>query len=191
MAQNETVETGIRRKKGTKGYEVYVSLKGKYFSRCFPSTASLASMRRWRMEQYATQETADIKTPKLPHQFPASPQGFCYLYIIRAGFHLKIGRAVNVWTRLRELQTGSPDKYELLAAVPSHAAIEPLIHLKFKHHHIQGEWFEMGEDILSFAKWLRSGDRNPLVFLWPGAAIVPPAVETVSGESSNQAVNTA
>jgi hypothetical protein len=68
-----------------------------------------------------------------------------YIYWVRLGEtrYVKIGRALNVTTRLYELQDGSPFPLQVMHTV--HVAnmenAEQQLHLQFAAYHIRGEWF--------------------------------------------------
>lgn len=91
-------------------------------------------------------------------------KGWCYLYIVSNGKAAKIGRAVNVAERLKELQTSSPEPLTLMAAAPIHASIEPYIHKRFAHLRMQGEWFRLTPQLFNFAEALWFG-MNPAYFV--------------------------
>lgn len=63
-------------------------------------------------------------------------------------YRIKIGIAKDVDRRIRQLQTGCPQKLYLLKAIsvaaPRH--IEQRLHQKYRHYRIErGEWFKLPE----------------------------------------------
>lgn len=79
------------------------------------------------------------------------------LYFIRAGAFVKIGWTTHLPTRLRKLQTGSPDQFEIVAA---HICVHPRKYEKRAHAYFvkrhRGEWFEVSDDeIRDYVKHLR------------------------------------
>ena len=90
-------------------------------------------------------------------------QGWVYLYFVRAGDYVKIGRAINVLNRVRALQVSHSENIRLLAAIPVHASIEPMVHRHFKHLRKTGEWFRLGPDLVEFIN--RSKWGEPIVAL--------------------------
>lgn len=67
------------------------------------------------------------------------------VYAFRAGNtnRYKIGRAQNVETRRKQLQTGCPDELELVGTIEGDAArIETDLHQMFSEYRTTGEWFE-------------------------------------------------
>lgn len=69
---------------------------------------------------------------------------------------IKIGKAVCPYSRLRTLQTGSPQKLAIYALwhfdTPARAfAVESACHRNFKQHRLNGEWFQIkSDDVLRF-----------------------------------------
>lgn len=77
-----------------------------------------------------------------------------YVYFIMAGKKkaIKIGVAINVQRRLKELQIGNHLPIALIAALPcdsrTHALeMERKFHRAFKNQHIRGEWFSGDVDL--------------------------------------------
>jgi len=69
-------------------------------------------------------------------------QGF--VYFIQSGDQgpLKIGWAMQPSKRLKELQTGNPQKLRLLSTLAGSLRDEGAWHEWFKAHRITGEWFQ-------------------------------------------------
>lgn len=65
------------------------------------------------------------------------------VYFVEASTgEIKIGIAVSPSKRLAELQTGSPAKLHLLAAIPGGVEREADLHAQFASARIHGEWFD-------------------------------------------------
>lgn len=94
-----------------------------------------------------------------------SPDGWCYVYIIRQGELVKIGRAVDVNKRLKTLQTGNGRGFQVLATIPAHAVIEAAIQSRFAHLREHGEWFRLDPDLSTFIERAQQG-ANPIALLW-------------------------
>lgn len=77
-----------------------------------------------------------------------------FAYFIESGMTglIKIGRSVNPESRLKSLQTASPDKLTLLKVIPEQVVSESELHERFAHLRRQGEWFESSEEIREFIK---------------------------------------
>lgn len=63
---------------------------------------------------------------------------------------VKIGRAVNVQSRLKSLQHGSPDKLKLLGVIPESNMSEEELHKEFSRDRSHGEWFQPSSQLLDF-----------------------------------------
>lgn len=79
-----------------------------------------------------------------------------YVYFVRAvtlGL-IKIGRATDPEQRFSGLQTGSPDKLELLGVVRSDDAeqLEGHLHARFSEARRHGEWFEPAPALLAYVE---------------------------------------
>ena len=64
---------------------------------------------------------------------------------------IKIGRSVNPFERLRQLQRATGSKLTLLAMEP-YGRKETILHRKFAHLRIRGEWFRAGDDLVEYIK---------------------------------------
>jgi hypothetical protein len=141
--------------------------------RRFPHDAPAALIMRWRAQARAELEgeRADAPAPirTLPGEdwkrLEPSPDGWCYVYFVRAGEWVKIGRAVDVRQRFRGLQTAHPHELTLLLSIPAHAALEPAIHARFAHLERRGEWFRLEDDLLAFIQAVQQG-ANPVALLF-------------------------
>lgn len=72
------------------------------------------------------------------------------VYFARAGQRVKIGKAKNVQARLATLQTGCPDKIELIMTIPGDHALERELHHQFSHLREHGEWFRHEGELAAF-----------------------------------------
>jgi len=61
---------------------------------------------------------------------------------------VKIGTSQDVPGRLRQLQTGSPEKLQILATVEGDASLEDHYHRRFRLQRRHGEWFVINRAIL-------------------------------------------
>jgi len=64
---------------------------------------------------------------------------------------IKIGVAVTFAARLKALQTGSPDKLDVLGVISCEdpAGLEKELHRRFRRHREHGEWFRPGADLVA------------------------------------------
>lgn len=69
-----------------------------------------------------------------------------YVYFIRMekAWHVKVGVANHVGSRLATLQTSNPETLEVLAAFPGTEHDEAQIHAALSHYRMRGEWFAFG-----------------------------------------------
>jgi hypothetical protein len=80
-----------------------------------------------------------------------------WVYFIRseAGF-IKVGKAVDVESRLAELQGGSPHTLTVLAVEPGGRALESALHKKFAGLRVGGEWFRDDLEIRAYISGLQA-----------------------------------
>lgn len=95
---------------------------------------------------------AALKSPKVKKTKRTSraPRAEPGAYFIKCGTFIKIGYATNVSQRLAELQTGAPERLEILLTMPGPQKLERSLHSKFHPLRSQGEWFRAEEPILTF-----------------------------------------
>jgi len=89
------------------------------------------------------------------------------VYLIKAGDFVKIGVAKCPKNRLKQLQTGSPYKLELLdfINVKNEYEIENILHQKLNKYHILNEWFQSKDDVINIFKELKIkyNDENNII----------------------------
>jgi hypothetical protein len=79
-------------------------------------------------------------------------------YIIRCGPFVKIGMAVDVEARFRQLLATNPFDLEMVAILIGGRAVERALHLRFAAQRHRDEWFrEEGE----LAEWIAGGCNAP------------------------------
>jgi hypothetical protein len=71
-----------------------------------------------------------------------------WVYLLRTGWHYKIGKTKNVKARVADLQTSSPYLIELIWAVydQNMHQFEAWLHREFAEYRTNGEWFELPPD---------------------------------------------
>jgi hypothetical protein len=74
------------------------------------------------------------------------------VYFIRAGDYIKIGVASDPHRRLREHQTSSPQKLELVGVIEGGRELERALHAMFSDAHVNGEWFKPTAKMLAIAQ---------------------------------------
>lgn len=77
------------------------------------------------------------------------------IYFVRAAetSAVKIGFSTDVAKRLKQLQTGSPQRLVLEMMIVGTHALEAELHRRLKYHkvHLRGEWFDLDADGV---KWI-------------------------------------
>lgn len=122
-----------------------------------------------RMTQLAEQVIAARAQMEVLPSFEApirkALNGWCYIYFVRSGDRVKVGRAVDIPRRLAELRGANAKPIQLLGAIPAHATTEGLIHERFHDLRIAGEWFTADVRLLAFIAQVVEG-TNPIALLW-------------------------
>jgi hypothetical protein len=116
-------------------------------------TTLIADVAAGRVRFPADEAHARRLLPPAIAPWPSDPG----VYFVLAGDRIKIGKAARVGQRLRELQTGSPQKLVLVAVAPGGLAEEAELHERFAAHRIQGEWFYLCPAVAEYAAKLRAG----------------------------------
>lgn len=116
------------------------------------SVGRVAERARAYLEAQALKALTEIpeppppSEPRLPRQ-PVNGESGIFLYLIRSGHLVKIGRASNMRMRLSNLCVDNPHGVELVAyyEVPRLVGkhIELLMHAIFADLNPDGEWFEI------------------------------------------------
>lgn len=81
------------------------------------------------------------------------------IYFLRCGRHVKIGyTAGDLATRITAIQTGAPEKLEVLASIDGMFRTERKLHQRFARHHSHGEWFHLAPEIQAYVEGLKAGN---------------------------------
>lgn len=106
-----------------------------------PAAAETARRLRWNAAQRAllAARLIDLEEGELVADIDTRSR----VYFVRAGDHgfIKVGVAVDVAARIRELQTGNPTKLVLLGTIVGDRSLEAAIHRRFRDSRVRGEWF--------------------------------------------------
>lgn len=88
------------------------------------------------------------------------------IYFLQAegGGPIKIGYSENVKKRRKTLQTASPKILRVLATTPGGEESERLLHERFRHLHIRGDWFRTSQDLREFIAGLPKNKEHSLKF---------------------------
>lgn len=102
--------------------------------------------------------------PLVRHHFTGSRRSIYFIQGEVTGL-IKIGLAIDVRARLKDLQQGSPDRLSILGVMLCHqrGALERELHRRFDDCRAHGEWFEPRPALLAFiaehAKSIRIEDE--------------------------------
>jgi len=181
---SKQLPTGITRT--ANGYRAFVwvpwpgypdgRIRSKRFTRTPTYDPTLKEIEAWREARRVEARRRALDRPVpitqaaelLPEDWTRltrSPDGWCYVYFVRAGDRIKIGRATDLGRRVLTLQTAHAEQLSLVLSIPAHAALEPAIHARFQHLKTRGEWFRVEPDLVAFIEAVKSG-ANPVALLW-------------------------
>ena len=82
-----------------------------------------------------------------------------YVYFVWDGEAIKIGFAMEPIKRLAGLRSSRSSELKMLGAIAAHRHMEKMLHHRFVHLKIRGEWFQPGEDLLDMIEDLNSDGR--------------------------------
>lgn len=92
--------------------------------------------------------------PPVPVPPPAAPayveDGLIYFLNAKESQRVKIGFAVNLERRVKELQTGCPEKLTVLRTIPGTRADERNLHKRFAAYRLTGEWFRNAAPLMNY-----------------------------------------
>lgn len=96
-----------------------------------------------------------------------------YVYFVRSAQQnaVKVGIARDVRARIAGLQTGNPNRLELVGAIPGGRHAELFLHRLLGEKRLVGEWFEIDDAV------------NVVLSLVPPFQDTPPAVEAALARS--------
>lgn len=95
------------------------------------------------------------------------PKGFVYFIKDVDRNLIKIGFSINVFKRLKELETGNAGNLVLLKKIKGTTKDEARLHRRFSHLRTRLEWFIVAEELTQFIAMLES-DKTLDVFLSDG-----------------------
>ena len=95
---------------------------------------------------------------RLLNRWKSDPDRLGEVYFVTCGrpmFPIKIGFATNLKDRMASLQVSVPWPVKLLVALEGKLRDEEMLHRKFAHLRLEGEWFERHQDILGVIRMIR------------------------------------
>lgn len=72
------------------------------------------------------------------------------VYFLYDGESVKVGHSKNPRKRVKQLQTGSSSKIQLLGTIYGDKALEKEIHRQFNRFRIINEWFRPEDELIQF-----------------------------------------
>lgn len=81
-----------------------------------------------------------------------------YVYFIKSGDFIKIGKSTDPNERLKHLQIGNPEKLKLIAT--SAVVPEKSFHDMLSEHRVTGEWFKNNEEVSEVMEMYKSDHYN-------------------------------
>jgi len=119
------------------------------------------------------------------------------VYFVQAGESgpVKIGVTQNIEDRVVNLQTGNPEKINVMRALTLRSKedafnLESKLHNKFKDVRLNGEWFKYSKYLDDFIKNISFKDGEPVFsepydmtdYVWAGE--IGPSIEKIAQEAS-------
>jgi len=98
----------------------------------------------------------NVIVPFLPDLEAQDNPKIGYVYFLKAGNFYKIGHSRSIKIRIGSLQTGCPHKIELAGVVAGGSSFEKHLHKRFKKHKVNGEWFNVCDEISDFIAYNKS-----------------------------------
>jgi Helix-turn-helix domain/Meiotically up-regulated gene 113 len=109
-------------------------------------------------EKWAREVAAELN-PLPPKLDPNRSGPMERVYVVGYGPYIKIGfSGSEKGSRIRSLQTGTPEKLEHFAHLAGGRKLEKALHKKFKPYRLRGEWFKKRGALL---RWLAAGCPIP------------------------------
>ena len=82
--------------------------------------------------------------------------GWIYFIQQEVSLLIKIGIARNAWTRMKNLQVGSPERLKMLGSFRGTGQTEADLHAEFADLYVAGEWFRPDERLLKRIEELKT-----------------------------------
>ena len=108
--------------------------------------------KRWHTRQYKISDRSKPGVDNLGEY-----KGYVYFIGAKTG-PVKIGYSKNPWARVKEFQTGSVEKLEVLATIKTHEVSEFSVHEFFEPDRLRGEWFNRSTLIKEVISRVKSKD---------------------------------
>lgn len=134
-----------------------VQNRGKNIMPAVPTSAQTRSMPKpvFKPQPTASLSFSHAKIKRAPA--PPSGKDRGWVYVMRAGEHVKIGKSAAPQSRLSSIQTGSAYQVEVLRLIETGnmSDLESRLHARFCEYCVRGEWFKLPDDKLD---WLLTAE---------------------------------
>jgi len=88
----------------------------------------------------------------------AASMDFTYFILDQQSNRIKIGRSSHPNRRLQQLKTGSANDLEIVATLPG-GENESVLHDRFRHLRIKGEWFSYSSELKNYIQSLSRNEQ--------------------------------
>lgn len=90
-----------------------------------------------------------------------------YVYYVAADGveRVKIGRSMNPWARLKEMQVGSSHRLQIIALERGGETLEAQRHDQFTRLRVEGEWFSLQDDLVDHINTIATSEGATTVVL--------------------------
>ena len=99
-----------------------------------------------------------------PQKRPAKRKSYIYFLFAPISRRMKIGFSRTFATRLKKIQSTSPESLEVLRVIEGNGVLEKMLHRLFAGEHEHGEWFHATEDMIEFVQSLEENKHYSDVF---------------------------
>lgn len=109
-----------------------------------------------------------------------SPTGF--VYVFRCQQYFKIGQAIDIRDRLRNVQTNNPFLVTIVKAIQTSnmSLVEGFLHKKFRMYRERGEWFQLPAEAVDWLMKFDGLDLRPTPDMIDELLITPEEIDFIS-----------
>lgn len=106
--------------------------------------------------------------------------GHVYFLVSNNFKKVKIGFTADLYARMANFKTASPDEMHLWDALPCFRSDEEAMHHRFAHKHIEREWFKFDDEMADFLEDLEFARRDILLDRFNAGAFRPKTEEEIA-----------
>lgn len=112
-----------------------------------PKNQMIQRLKDWATERHPEDPIIDLLIVSEVNAISASPEAMKngWVYLLRSGSFVKIGRSDQVEMRVKEITIAMPEKVEMVHAIETDdpAGIEAYWHRRFASRRMNGEWLKL------------------------------------------------